>query len=97
MSAGPYVKLAVETPTSSGEQFDLEGAVNWSVENAGANKAGIGYPGQGPIIDLEPGTSREFTSGGVHLYIGKMEVQFYGESNNKLLVIKNVAVNKENI
>jgi len=92
--AGPTVRLDLLTPLRSGERFLLDRCIKFTVENQGATVAWIGYPGQGALMDLQPGTYREFEISWGHTFEDEMEVEFQGGSG-KLLVIRYVTKNTE--
>lgn len=92
--AGPTVRLDFLTPTRSGERFLLDRCIKFTVENQGTSVARIGYPGQGAIMDLPPGTYREFTITWGHTFEDEMEVEFDG-GTGKVLIIRYVTKNTE--
>jgi hypothetical protein len=94
--AGPTVRLDFVTPTRSGERFQLERCIKWTVENQGPSVAYVGYPGQGFLMDLQPGTYREFEISWGHTFEDEMEVDFSG-GTGKLLIIRYVTKNTEMI
>jgi hypothetical protein len=94
--AGPTVRLDVQTPLISGERIVLDRCVKFTVENQGSSVAWLGYPGQGALMDLQPGSYREFDISWGHTFEDEMEVEFEG-GTGKLLVIRYVTKNTVSI
>lgn len=85
----PYKKkISVDTLTRSGETFNLDMVISFTVINSGDNACSLSYKGESTLMIVESGTSRAFPGDSGYSYFGDMQVTFAGKNSGMVEIIK---------
>ncbi len=88
-------KIVVDTITQSGETFDVDMTVSFTVINKGATNCSLSYQGGPPLMVVEKGTAREFPGDSGYTFFGTMQLNFIGSNTGNVEIIKSVASTNE--
>lgn len=83
-------KIVVDTIMKSGETFDVDMTVSFTVINKGATDCLLSYQGGTPLMTVEKGTMREFPGDSGYTHYGIMQVRFIGLDVGHVDVVKSV-------
>jgi hypothetical protein len=90
-------RAVVDTITKSGETFDINNVVSFTVRNIGATDCSIGYQGGGRLGVIEKGTQMEFPGDSGYSWFGTMQINFIGGQSGMVEVFKGVSSTIENM
>ncbi|MCT4587285.1 MAG: hypothetical protein N4A71_05640 [Carboxylicivirga sp.] len=88
-------RLAVDTISESGETFNADLVVSFTVINKGASDCEIGYQGEAPLMRIEKGTSVEFPGDSGYTWDGEWVIRFIGSNTGNIQVRKAIARTNE--
>ncbi len=88
-------KIFVDTLKNSGETFDIEGVVSFTVHNIGNSTALLSYKGESTLMEIAPKTAREFPGDSGYNYTGIMQIKFKNAHTGLVEVIKSTTTTDE--
>lgn len=88
-------RAVVDTLTKTGETFDINNVVSFTVRNLGATDCVIGYQGGMRLGRIEKGTQMEFPGDSGYTWYGVMQVEFLGSSSGMVEIFKGVVSTEE--
>lgn len=89
-------RAVADTITKSGETFDINNVVSFTVRNIGATDCTIGYQGGARLGRIEKGTQMEFPGDSGYTWYGVMQIDFVGSQSGMVEIFKGVASTEEN-
>lgn len=88
-------KIFVDTLKNSGETFDLNGVVSFTVHNIGNTTALLSYKGESTLMEIAPHTAREFPGDSGYNYTDIMQIKFKEHNTGFIEVIKSRTTTNE--
>lgn len=89
-------QIEVDTITESGETFDLDLVISFSINNHGKSTAILSYESGQRLLNIAPGTARNFPGDSGFVWNGKMRIDFLETGKENFIeIVKGVTSTRE--